>query len=101
MQPYSVLIRPILSEKSNEIREGSSEEGSAAKYIFEVATAANKGDIARAVERMYNVKVTGVTTLIKRGKVRRRGAHVYQVSDQKRAFITLAKGAKIPVFEEA
>ncbi len=94
MHPYSVLIRPILSEKSNKLRENS------AKYVFSVRRDADKDDIARAVERMYDVKVLDVQTLVKRGKIRRRGNHLFQSSSEKRAFITLAKGTKIPVFED-
>ena len=95
MNPYNVLIRPLLSEKSNTTRE------STGKYTFEVRLDATKEDIAAAVTKLYDVKPLSVRTNITRGKFRRRGIHVSLTSKKKKAVITLPEGAKIPgLFEE-
>jgi len=91
---YNVLVRPVLSEKSNDAREN------AGKYTFEVNMKSTKEDIQRAVEKIYNVKVTGVQTMVTRGKVRRRGLHVSMDSKCKKAIVTLTAGTKLPLFEE-
>lgn len=94
MNPYDVLVKPLLSEKSNSVREAQN------KYSFRVAVKATKDDVKKAVEKLYNVKVVGVTTLVNRGKVKRRGNNVTQLSKAKKAVVTLAEGAKIPLFED-
>ena len=94
MNPYSILLRPILSEKSNDIRETTG------KYSFEVLLGASKDEISKAVTTLYNVKVTQVQTLVRRNKIKRRGAHLTQATKMKKAIVTLAKGSKLPLFED-
>lgn len=94
MNPYDVLLRPLLSEKSNKARE------SANKYSFQVALKASKDDVRRAVEKQFNVEVSGVTTLVNRGKIKKRGNHVSKASKVKKAVVTLPEGAKIALFED-
>ncbi len=94
MNLYNVLVRPVLSEKSNDARENGG------KYTFEVAMKSTKEDVQRAIEKIYNVKVAGVQTMVTRGKVRRRGLHLSLESKCKKAMVTLAAGAKLPLFEE-
>ena len=94
MNLYNVLVRPLLSEKSNDVREKSN------KYSFQVAPKATKGDVRNAIEKVFNVKVTSVHTLVNRGKVKRRGNQVYKASNTKKAVVTLAEGNKIPLFED-
>lgn len=94
MNLYNVLVRPVLSEKSNDVREN------AGKYTFEVNLKSTKKDVQRAVEKLYNVKVSGVQTLITRGKIRRRGLHMAMDSKCKKAIVTLAAGATLPLFED-
>ncbi len=94
MNPYDVLVRPLLSEKSNSGREAQN------KYSFQVEPKASKSDVKKAVERIFNVKVTGVTTLVTRGKVKRRGNAVTKLSNTKKAVVTLAEGAKIALFSD-
>lgn len=67
------------------------------QYLVRVATDANKIEIRQAVESLFNVKVTGVTTQINHGKWRRLSNHWGRRSDWKRAIVTLAKGQKIEV----
>jgi large subunit ribosomal protein L23 len=96
--PYQVIIRPLLTEKSvaNVVRK---------KYTFQVALGANKVQIARAVEALFNgTKVAGVNTMHVRGKERRmsgygrRRRRPGRTTAWKKAIVTLREGT-IPVFE--
>ena len=94
MHPYSVILKPAVSEKSNDVRES---EG---KYTFVVRLSATKQDVSRAVKKIWDVDVVKVATNIRRGKIRRRGAQLTTPKSTKRAVVTLAKGQKLPLFEE-
>lgn len=94
MHPYSVIIRPIVSEKSTDMRE---KEG---KYVFLVRREATKDDVRKAVSKLWDVKVEKVQTLINRGKIKRRGVNFSKPVKSKKAYVTLAEGAKLPLFEE-
>ena len=87
----SVLIRPVVSEKSY----GLLDEG---KYTFVVAPDANKTQIKQAVEEVFRVKVTGVNTLNRQGKRRRTRTGWGKRADTKRAIVTLADGDRIDIF---
>ena len=68
MLPEDIIIKPIITEKSNEgIEEG--------KYTFKVDKRATKVEIARAVEKLFNVKVVKVNTVSVNGKSKRVGVH--------------------------
>jgi large subunit ribosomal protein L23 len=92
--PRDVLVRPIVSEKSYAL-------GERGVYIFIVPPGANKVEIRRSVERVFNVKVTKVNTLNRPGKRKRnRKQNTFgKKSDTKRAIVTLAAGQSIPLFE--
>ncbi len=92
--PRDVLIRPVVSEKSYAL----SEKG---VYIFVVAPESNKVEIRRAVERVFNVKVTNVNTVNRPGKRKRnrRQSTFGKRPDTKRAIVTLAAGQSIALFE--
>jgi large subunit ribosomal protein L23 len=92
---YEVVRRPVISEKSTALSE------IAGKYVFEVAVAANKQEIRDAVQRLFNVKVTAVRTLVMHGKVKRQGRSEKKVSNWKKAIVTLAEGQKIDFFQNA
>ena len=94
MHPYSVIEKPILSEKSNDLRE---REG---KYSFVVKRDATKDDVKKAVSMIWGVEVVDVRTMIQRGKVKRRGMNMSKTSNFKKAIVKLAEGAKLPLFEE-
>ena len=92
-----IIVRPIVTEKSNDaLQEG--------KYTFEVNKKATKVEIAKAVEKLFEVKVLKVNTMMVRGKKKRVGYHVGKTSDWKKAIVTidtnpsekiyLAKGGK-------
>jgi large subunit ribosomal protein L23 len=91
--PYQIIVRPILSEKSMDM----SHEG---KYTFRVAKSSNKLEIADAVEKIFKVKVKKVNTLNVKGKTRRVGKYPEgRTSDWKKAIVTLAPGQSITLFE--
>lgn len=82
MRPEDIIIRPIITEKSNDgIQEG--------KYTFEVSKKATKVDIARAVEKLFEVKVLKVNTMTVKGKEKRVGVHIGKTSDWKKAIVTI------------
>ena len=97
MLPEEVIIRPVITEKSND-------EMQAGKYTFEVNKKATKVDIAKAVEKIFEVKVLNVNTMIVKGKVKRVRYKEGKTSDWKKAIVTidtnpsektyLAKGGK-------
>ena len=89
--PRDVLIAPVISEKSY----GLLEEG---KYTFLVAPRANKTEIKIAVEKVFNVTVTGVNTLNREGKRRRTRFGTGKRPDTKRAIVTVAEGQRIDIF---
>jgi large subunit ribosomal protein L23 len=88
-----VIIRPVVSEKSY----ASYDEN---VYTFVVAADANKVEIRQAIELIFNVKVTNVNTLNRRGKRKRnrRTGGYGQRSGQKRAIVSLAEGESIEIF---
>lgn len=75
-------------------------------YVFNVPLTANKKEIAAAVETQFEVKVTGIKTLVQSGKAIRysRGKHRYPGTahrkDTKKAYVTLAEGSSIQVFDQ-
>lgn len=92
--PRDVILRPVLSEKSY----GLLDEG---VYTFVVAKDANKVEIRQAVESIFGVVVTNVNTLNREGKRKRtRSTNTFgRRAATKRAFVTLAEGHTIPIFE--
>ena len=91
--PHSVLIKPMVSEKSMLLMEEN-------KYCFWVDKNANKIEIKNAVEKLFNVKVQEITTIIVKGKVKRMGKYEGKRSDRKKAIVTLIPGNSIKIFEE-
>jgi len=71
------------------------------KYSFEVDRNATKPQIKRAIEEIFNVRVTAVHTMNVRGKLRRRGRQYGYTADWKKAIVTLAEGDRIDLFEGA
>ena len=97
MRAEEVIIKPIITERSSEgLQEG--------KYTFKVNKKATKIEIAKAVEKLFEVKVLKVNTISVKGKEKRVGAHKGMTSDWKKAIVTidtnpsektyLAKGGK-------
>jgi large subunit ribosomal protein L23 len=92
VEPREVIIRPVLTEKSYRALE----EG---KYTFEVHPKANKIEIAKAVEKVFNVRVKSVNTVNVKSKPRRLGWHQGRTRIWKKAIVTLEPGQKIEFFE--
>jgi len=87
-----VLIRPLITEKSN---TGMQEN----KYTFIVPLTANKVEIRQAVESIFKVKVMDVNTIRVLGKVKRMGKHSGKRPDIKKAIVKVAPGQRIEFFE--
>lgn len=92
MREYDVLKKPLVSEKSMLLMAEN-------KYAFEVAKEANKFEIKDAVEKLFDVTVTKVTTRTIRGKIKKQGRYEGKRPDMKKAIVTLKDGDKIQVFE--
>ena len=82
MKPEDIIIRPIVTEKSNDGLQNG-------KYTFEVAKKATKIQIAEAVEKLFEVKVLKVNTMNMNGKQKRVGVHMGKTSDWKKAIVTI------------
>jgi large subunit ribosomal protein L23 len=84
---YDVIRKPIITEKSM--------AGTALKkYTFEVAKDANKVQIKKAIEEIFNVKVAKVNTANVVGKYKRMGVHIGKRPDWKKAVVTLTEDSK-------
>jgi large subunit ribosomal protein L23 len=88
-----VIVRPIVTEKSH------SQLDELWAYTFVVAKDANKIEIAKAVEKQFNVKVTDVRTMRYAGKAKRMGRWLGRKPSWKKAIVTLAEGDAIELFE--
>lgn len=90
---HDIIIRPIITEAT---MSGLAER----KYTFEVARDANKIEIAKAVEALFNVKVTKVNTMNCNGRAKRMGVHAGYKPDWKKAIVTLSEDSKTIEFFE-
>jgi large subunit ribosomal protein L23 len=90
---HQVIIRPLVTEKST----GQLERVGA--YSFVVARDANKVEIAKAIESLFNVRVADVRTMRYRGKERRLGRFVGRRPAWKKAVVKLREGDSIEIFE--
>jgi large subunit ribosomal protein L23 len=90
---YEVVKRPVISEKSTAQTEVAN------RYAFEVATQASKPEIKDAVQRLFNVKVKDVRTMMMHGKTKRMGRFETKRTNWKKALVTLAEGQKIDFFQ--
>ena len=95
MNPEHIIKRPIaLTEKAARLKEQN-------KFVFELNPKANKIEIRQAVEEMFDVKVTDVSTLVNRGKVKRLGRRLTKRPNWKKAIVTLREGDDIQFFDES
>lgn len=95
MDPYEVIIRPVDTEKTRY------QASDLRQYVFEVARAANKIEVKRAIETMFNVNVVAVNTMNVPAKITRRYGRrpVVRQATWKKAIVTLAEGERLDVFE--
>ena len=87
---YDVILSPHITEKSTMLSEYNA-------VVFKVAESATKPQIKEAVEALFDVKVTGVNTIVQKGKSKRWKGRPYTRSDVKKAVVTLAEGQSIDV----
>ena len=98
MLPEEIILAPVVTEQSNDGMQ-------LGKYTFKVNKKATKVDVKRAVEKLFDVKVLKVNTMLVKGKEKRVGRSVGMTSDWKKAIVTidtnpadqsyLAKGGKV------
>jgi len=85
---YDVIKSPVITEKATTASERN-------QFVFKVALDATKPQIKKAVEQLFNVKVKSVNTLIRMGKTRTFKGKSGEMSDTKKAVVTLAEGSSI------
>lgn len=92
-----IIKRPVITEKSTELKEASN------RYVFKVDVKANKRQIKQAVEKLFNVHVKDVRTAVYSGKVsvvmKRSGRFSGSKSSWKKAYVTIAAGETIDIFD--
>lgn len=89
--PREVIIRPVISEHSYDMMENNT-------YTFEVAKDSNKIEIAQAIEKIFDVKVTKVNTLNVKSKPKRQRYVEGRTRTWKKAMVTLKEGDTIELF---
>ena len=95
MIDYDIIRRPIITEKTNIQKEQANQ------VTFEVDPRANRIEVQRAIEKIFNVKVANTRTMHVRGKVKRRGRILGKRRNWKKAIVTLMPGERIEFFEGA
>lgn len=83
---YQVLLGPHISEKATVVAEKNRQ------FVFRVRPDANKLEIKKAVEKLFNVQVASVNTTITKGKNKRFGRSLGRRSDIKKAYVALKEG---------
>ena len=93
-----ILFKPVITERSAMLKEADN------KFVFEVDPRANKREIKEAVEKLFRVTVKQVRTSVLRGKTKttfmRGGRFTGRRADRKKAYVTLAKGENIDIFDQ-
>ncbi|MGY3451824.1 50S ribosomal protein L23 [Bradyrhizobium sp. USDA 4353] len=87
---YDIIIAPVVTEKATFASEQN-------KVLFKVAAKATKPQIKEAIEKLFNVKVRSVNTLVRKGKTKVFRGNFGSQSDSKRAIVTLEEGHRIDV----
>jgi large subunit ribosomal protein L23 len=87
---YDVILSPVITEKATLASEHN-------QVIFKVARNATKPQIKEAIERLFDVKVKSVNTLLRKGKLKMSRGRAGRQSDVKKAIVTLAEGERIDV----
>jgi len=93
MIQYDIIIRPLITEKTSLQKEDHNQ------VTFEVDRRANRVEIRRAIEKIFNVRVANVRTMQVKGKVKQRGRIVGKRRDWKKAIVNLMPGERIDFFE--
>ena len=93
MTPQEIIIKPLITERSMDGMEQK-------KYSFKVAKKATKSEVKKAIEKLFDVHVKKVNTMIMPGKAKRVGMHTGRTSDWKKAVVTLTEESKTIEFFE-
>jgi large subunit ribosomal protein L23 len=93
VEPYKIVRKPLMTEKGTILRDEDN------VYLFEVARDSSKTEIREAVEKIFEVKVEAVNTLVVRGKNRRVRQHAGKTRNFKKAYVRLAEGYAIDLYE--
>nr|AAS73083.1 predicted ribosomal protein L23 [uncultured marine gamma proteobacterium EBAC20E09] len=86
---YTLIKSPIITEQTAQLGE------SLKQVVFKVDISANKKEIKKAVEKLFNVEVIKVTTSIVKGKTKRNRFGLYKKSDYKKAFVSISDESEI------
>ena len=92
MDNINVIIKPLVTEKSTHQQQTRN------AYAFQVHPAANKVQVKQAVEKLYDVKVVDVRTMVRKGKPRRSRHKMTTTPSWKRAVVTLEENSRIELF---
>jgi large subunit ribosomal protein L23 len=92
MDNIDIIIKPLVTEKSTHLQATRNE------YAFQVAQHATKPQIRNAVQKLYEVKVIDVRTMVRKGKPRRSRYKLAKTSDWKRAIVKLDENSRIDLF---
>ena len=84
--PHDIILKPVITERATD-------NLTMGKYTFKVDKRANKIEIKKAVEALFNVKVEKVNTMNVRGRMRRQGKTQGYTASWKKAIVTLAEGS--------
>jgi large subunit ribosomal protein L23 len=90
LRHYDVIVAPVITEKATTASEFN-------QVIFRVAMRATKPQIKEAVEKLFDVKVRAVNTMVRKGKTRNFRNVRGRLSDTKKAVVTLEEGHRIDV----
>ena len=93
MNAYDVIKRPVVTEKTSIQKEQYNQ------LTFEVDRRANRIEIKRAIESIFNVRVSDVKTMQVTGKIKQRGRIIGKRRDWKKAIVTLSWGPRLDIFE--
>jgi len=88
-----IIVRPLVTEKATQLKAAGNQ------YLFQVDRRANKIEVKKAVEEIFNVHVTSVRTIQMAGKKKRMGRFEGKRPDWKKAVVTLKEGETIQLFE--
>ncbi len=89
---YKIIVKPLVTEKVSNL-------GAMNKYVFAVATSANKIEVAKAIKEVYGIKPVGVNIIKIEGKKARYGRISGKRKDWKKAIVTLPAGQTIKIYE--
>ena len=86
---YTLIRSPSITEQTAQLGE------SLKQVVFKVDISANKKEIKKAVEKLFNVEVIKVTTSVVKGKTKRNRFGLYKKSDYKKAFVSISEESEI------